>query len=375
MNFNISTRMLENAAVDSSIVLSSNIAEMPDCSGVDINPKTEIINRFPLVDWLRGTALTNTTRNNVNNGGQCLIHKDCDGNWVIETPRELWSELPTDTSEECCWAPFDFAKCGGNSPLNLLCLKSCEDMMDVIMNRRVNFGANIPGLADRDEKITRVKTRVDLLSMAFFTAHTIILGHDNVSTDILKPFHGLAQVMENPAIAVINGTNILSAFDSAACRLALLGSGNFVFAIHPVLYQGLLNEIRIGQFGELPAGWSRNGEEITFRGMRFIQDKLVPVDLADGTGEIWVLNGDAVGVYLETDLMPTEEYRRYDGDYEKTREEGCASECVYYYNVGGVVANNANKLMRIVDVPLSGACTAAIGDLGSLVTPQTLIPA
>lgn len=376
MNLNLSTKTLEQVALDAEVMLATNITDMPDCSGADVNPKTEIINRFPLTDWLRTTSLANRIRSEINNDGLCLVHKDCDGKWVVEAPREMWTQIPdAQAVEECCWPPFEFSKCGGNSPLSLLCLKSCESMMDVIMNRRVNFGQDIEGIASRNEKIRQVKTRVDLLSMAFYTAYTTILGRDNVTTNILKPFHGLVKVLENPAVAVVNGTNILAAFDSVACRLAVFGyDRNFVFAIHPVLYQGLLNEIVPGQYGTLPQGWTRNGDTLTYKGIGFIQDKLVPVDLADGTGEIWVLNGDAVGLYLETDLMPTEEYRRYDGDYEKTRTDGCAEECVYYYNVGGVVGNNAHKLMRIVDVPLSGACTAAIGDLGSLIIPQTLIP-
>ena len=376
MNMNVDSRLLESVALNEKVFLASNLADMPDCTGAGIDVKTEIINRFPLVEWLLRTSLTQRVRNEINNGGTCLVHKDCDGKWVVETPRELWSKIPAESSEEeCCWQPFDFAKCGGNSPLFLLCLKSCEDMMDVLMDRNVVMGSDIPGLAGRRESLREVKRRVDRLSMAFYTAYTAILGHDNVFTNILKPFRGLAQVMENPAVAVINGTNILSAFDSVACRMALLGSGNFVFAINPVLYQGLLSEIRRGQYGDLPTGWTREGDTIRFRGMSFIQDRLVPVDLASGTGEIWVLNGEAVGLYLATNLMPSDEFIRVDGDYNKNREDGCAEECVYYYNIGAALGNNANKLIRIVDVPLSGACTASIGDLGNLIVPQTLIPA
>lgn len=376
MNFNVNLTSLEKVALDEKVFLATNIADMPDCSGAPIELKTEIINRFPLVEWLLRTQLTQRVRTEIYNGGLCLVHKDSTtGKWVIEAPREIWTEIPeASETEECCWQPFEFAKCGGTFPLNLLCLKSCEDMMDILIDRIVSIGADIPDIASRNEKLREVKRRVDRLSMAFYTAYTAILGHDSTYTNILKPFHGLAQVMENPAVATINGTNILAAFDSAACRMSLLGGNNFVFAINPVLYQGLLNEIRPGQYGLLPAGWTRDGDVIRFHGMGFVQDRLVPVDMETGTGEIWILNGESVGLFLATNLMPSDDFIRESGDYTKTPGNGCAEECIYYYNLGTALANNANKIMRIVDVPLSGACTVAIGDLADIVVPQTLIP-
>ena len=363
---------LENVAVDRA-VLATNLPDLPDCYDKEISLKSELITRFPLVTWLLGTPMTARIRSDIRDAN--ITYKDCDGKWQIKAPRELWSlEIPDGENEECCWAPFDFAKCGGESPLNLLCLKDCDNIMDDLMGRTVRFGANVPGLANAGDSQYEIKRRVARLSMAFLTAYNVILGEDDVFTNILKPFHGLMQVMENPAITTINGTNILMAFDSVACRLSMLGGGQFVIAIHPIVYQGLLNEIRVGQFGQLPVGWTRNGDELSFRGIRFIQDRFVPVDMEAGTGEAWVLNADAVGLYLATNLMPEGDYIRTSGHIEETREDGCASQCTYYYNIGAVVANNANKLMRIVDIPLSGACTAAIGDLGALITPKTLIP-
>lgn len=374
MNMNMSTQMLESVAIDKT-VLATNLPELADCTGAGLDPKTEIQNRFPLVTWLLNTELTRRTRNAIADEGNCLLHKDpSTGKWVIEMPRELWSLVPeASETEECCWQPFDFAKCGGNVPLNLLCLKDCDSIMDELVGRNVGFGSSAGELARKGEKLNEIKRRIARLSMAFYTANTVILGHDNVYTNILKPFHGLMQVMENPAIAVIDGTNILQAFASAWCRLALMGV-EVTFAVNPVTYQGILAEITPDQFNRLPDGWSRNGDTVTFHGMGFIQDKLVPVDTENGTGEIWALSGSSVGLYLGTNLMPTEDYIRVSGDFNKTPEEGCGEECTYYYNFGAAMGNNANRLLRIVDVPLSGACLATIGDLGALVMPETLVP-
>ena len=370
---NMNTAILDSVAVDKTM-LATNLPDMADCSGAGLDPKTEIQNRFPLVTWLLGTELTRRVRANINAEGSCLVHK-ADGKWVIEVPREIWSLVPeASETQECCWQPFDFAKCEGNVPLNLLCLKDCDSIMDELVGRNVGFGSDAGELARKGESLNEIKRRIARLSMAFFTAHTVIQGHSNVYTNILKPFHGLMEVMENPAIAVVNGTNILQAFASAWCRLSLMGYTNMVFAVNPVTYQGIMAEIVIGQNGQYPDGWTRSGDEIRFHGISFIQDKLVPVDMEDGTGEVWVLSGESVGLYLGTDLMPAEEYIRLSGDFSKTPQEGCAETCTYYYNFGTAMGNNANRLLRIVDVPIGGACLSAIGDLGGLIQPQTLIP-
>lgn len=370
---NMNTAILDAVAVDKTM-LATNLPELADCSGAGLDPKTEIQNRFPLVTWLLGTELTRRVRANINAEGSCLVHK-ADSKWVIEVPREIWSLVPeASETQECCWQPFDFAKCEGNVPLNLLCLKDCDSIMDELVGREVGFGSDAGELASKGEKLNEIKRRIARLSMAFYTAHTVIQGHSNVYTNILKPFHGLMEVLENPAIAVVNGTNILQAFASAWCRLSLMGYTNLTFALNPVTYQGVLAEVTIGQNGQYPEGWTRTGDEVRFHGISFIQDKLVPVDMEAGTGEIWALNGESVGLYLGTDLQPAEEFIRLSGDFGKTPAEGCAETCTYYYNFGTAMGNNANRLLRIVDVPIAGACLSAIADLGGLIQPHTLVP-
>ena len=371
----IRMNLLEAAAVDKR-TLATNLPDMPDCTGAGLDVKTEIIDRFPLVNYLLNSSLTQRVRREINQSGMCLVHKDGDGKWVLEVPRELWTLPAESTENECCWQPFDFAKCGGNVPLNLLCLKDCDSIMDSLMGQTVTFGASVPGLASDRDTLNEIKKRVARMSMAFLTAHNVILGSDDTFTDILKPFHGLIQVMENPAIVVINGTNILSAFDSVGCRIALLpGDARYTFAVNPVTYESIKNEIRVGQYGNLPEGWSRDGEEIRFHGISFLRDRMVPVDLASGTGEVWVLENSAVGLYLATDLMPSDAYIKQGAHTTDTYANGCAEDCTYYYNLGSAMGNNANKLMRVVDIPISGACSAVIGTMGALVQPRTLIPA
>ncbi len=377
MNINMDMDTLRMTAIDrrNVISLATNFGDtVPECTGVGVELKTELQNRFPLLMWLMGTALSQETRRDRREGGACVLHKDGDGKWVMEVPRTIWTTTPTSSSSECCWAPMDFAKCGSTVPLNLLCLKDCDNIMDDLMGREVINHTRVEGIASDGETMNAIKKRVARLSMAFYTAYTAILGMDNTYTDILKPFHGLLQVMSNPAVISVAGTDILSAFKQIGCRLAVLSDGDYVFAVNPIIYYSILDVVTPDQYGRLPFGWTRNGDEVRYLGHRFIQDKLVPVDLSDGTGEIWVLDGQAVGLWLATDLMPTDYFIRQSGHQADTPANGCGQDCWYYYNLGAAFNNNANRLMKIVDVPVANACASAMADLGSIIAPSTLIP-
>ena len=209
--------------------------------------------------------------------------------------------------------------------------------------------------------------------MAFYTMHTAILGTMDTSDNIVKPFHGLLEVLQNDAVLSIAGANVLAAFESIACRLDVLGGeGDFVFATNPLIYRSLLAEIVPDENGRLPVGWTRNGDEIRFHDIGFIRDKLVPVDMDNLTGDIWILDGASVGLFLAYALGNEKTVK--DDFTEETLEEGCGRVCTYLYNFGTVANNNANRLMVVSAVPVSSSCTE-IADLADLINPQTLIPA
>lgn len=368
---------LEAIAVDQKKLASNFTDVIPDCTGLGADPKTELMNRHPLYSWLINTSLSRRVRGAINSvdNGICILHKDATtGKYVIEIPQTYWSLPAQDTSGECCWVPFDFAKCGPSVPVNRLCLKDCDSIDDEMMGRILKLNASYGELGRKGESLNTTKKRIARVSMAFLTAYNAILGTDNNTTDILKPFHGLLQVMSNPAISTISGADILSAFDSMYCRLMILGVDDVVFATNPIIYNSIMSVVRPGQNGNLPSGWTKNGDEIRFHGIRFIRDKHVPVDLQNATGEVWVLSGDAVGLWMATDLMPADPFIKESGHKEESLADGCGSSCTFYYNYGAAFNNNANKLMNIVNVPISAYCVNATGDLGSLIAPTTLIP-
>lgn len=367
--------MLASIAVDQKTLATNFVDVIPDCCGAGADVKTELINYSPLYNYLINTALARRVRGLIQGeDGMCILHKDSNGDYVIDIPGSYWSEPAVSTAEECCWQPFDFAKCASNVPVKRLCLKDCDNIDNELLGQVVRMNASYGELANQGETLWETKKRIARISMAFLTMNNVILGTTAATTDILKPFHGLMEVMSNPAVVTVAGADILSAFDSLYCRMTLLGATDYVFAVNPIIYESISSVVQPGQFGTLPSGWARNGEELTFRGIGFIQDRHVPVNLTTGTGEVWVLKSDAVGAWMATDLMPADPFIKESGHIEETLANGCGSSCTFYYNFGSVFNNNANKLMRITGIPVSAACAASTGDLGGLIMPETLIP-
>lgn len=371
---NVSTYDLERVAVDRQLLSGSFADVVGDCCGADLKTKSDIVNRFPLVTWLLQTELSNDVRSKMFMPKRCGMSKDGNGKWMIGVPGSIWS-LPSESSaQECCFVPFEFDKCSTSVPLNLLCLKDCDDILDELVQARLRSAA-VEGLSSERDTEKQVRERIARLSFAFYKAYNIIYGHDEtfVETGVpLKPFHGLAQLMDNPAVVAIEGGDVYSAFKSVGCRASIIGGGKVIF-VHPLIYQSIEEVIQPNMNGRYPAGWSVVNGELRFKGMRFIQDRLVPLDQANGTGEVWVLDGSAVGGIMFDQLFATEEYIRRVHNVE-TLENGCASECTYYYDAGATFNNDAAKIMKIVNIPISGACASGVADLANVLVPNTIVP-
>lgn len=370
----IALNLLESVAVD-RVQLSGSFADVVgDCCGADLKTRSDIVNRFPLVTYLLTTTLANDVRSRMYDAKRCGMDKDSNGKWQIKVPGLIWSEPQTSSAEECCFVPFEFDKCAATAPVNLLCLKDCDDILDEFIQNRMRSGA-VEGLSSERESEKTVRDRIARLSFAFYQAYNVIYGHDEtfVTSGVpLKPFHGLAEIMDNAAVVAIPGGDIYSAFKSVGCRTSILG-GEYVIAVNPIIMRSIESVIQPNQFGTYPAGWSMVNGQLRYMGMRFLEDRMVPVDMAEGTGEAWVLNGEAVGLYLADNLFATEEFTRRTHNVE-TLANGCASECVYYYNYGAAFNNNASKLMKIVDIPISGSCALGVADLTHIISPNTIVP-
>lgn len=369
----VSNELLNESAVDMK-ELATNFSEIGGECVEGLVPKNEIQDRYPLATWLLSTPLSNEMRRRVLNKN--IYYHKVDGKVMVSIPQTtVWSELPPSTAGECCWVLPDFDNCSGEVPINLLCLKDCEDVLDSLMSTHLRYTErdSMAPIAYAGETKATVDKRIARMFMAFYTARNIIQGLDNTYTDYLKPFHGLMQVLENPAVMHTAGGSILAAFDEIACRMAVLGYDGFVFAAHPLIIEAIKDAVQPDEYNRLPQGWSYVDGEPRFHGVRFIADKLVPFSVADGTGEVWVLHRDVVGAFLGTDLMPADSFIK-DG-FTAQNTEPCGEACTYYYNYGSVFNTDARKLAVITGVSASAACMNATADLAGLIVPQTLIPA
>lgn len=377
------TSVLENNSVDIvDFAKLSNIGEIgmaPDFSQNQL--ANDFQNNFPLVQWLLSTSRSRQIQTAFNNGS-AQIHRDSSGELNIVLPWEVGTTLPEDTQNECCWTPLDLAKCGSEVPLKLLCLKDCDKILENFVWSKKRFGSNdLTGyFARQGETVRQARDRMARLSMVYFTSYNIINGTSATGTSVLKPFHGLLEVVEDKTVIKILGQNILAAFDSLGCRLAVMSganTGEIIFAVHPLTYMAIKKVIVPGKFnGELPENWTKDANgNVRFMGYRFIEDKTVPVDVAKGTGDVWMLDGRSVGGIMGTTLSPSEDFIRRTISTTDTPSDGCATECTFYYNFGAVFGTNPNRLAVITDIPLSATCMGATLDgLDAMIKPQTIVP-
>lgn len=372
-NYTVMSLEKSGRVVDVEQLATNFIDIISDCVGLeDFTLRNAIQNEYPLATWLLATSFSRVMRQRSTNPQ--MMHKK-EGVWTLEVPGTVWTLEPQNSGDDCCWTMPDFAKCASDVPMSMLCLKDCDDIFDkmVFERLRINDRIDLAGIARSGETVDDVNDRIRRLWMAFYTMHTAILGTMETSDNIVKPFHGLLEVLQNDAVLSISGANILGAFASIACRLAVLGGEeDWVFATNPLIYRSLLAVVVADENGNYPDGWSRNGDEIRFMGIGFIRDKIVPVDMENLTGDIWLLDGASVGLFLAYALGNEKMVK--DDFTEETLANGCGRFCTYLYNFGTVANNNANRLMVVSGVPVSSACTE-IADLAELVNPQTLIPA
>ena len=356
----------------------SNIGEIGISTDYSDNqPATDFQNRFPLVDWLMRTPVSAQAQARFNSGS-LSITKDNKGVFQVLLPWTYGTTLPEDTTGDCCWVPLNLTKCGQQVPISLLCLKDCYQILENFIYGKKRFQQNdmINYFQREGETVNDARRRMAKESMAWFTAHNMILGTSDTATTVLKKFHGLLEVMEGSDVIKLTGTNILSVFDTIGCRLAMLGGSGYVFACHPLVYESVKSAVQPNQNGILPSGWTKDANgDVYYNGYPFIADKMVPVDVTAGKGEIWMLSSQVTGALMGTTLRPAKEYTRDAFAPTNKPEDGCASECTYYYNFGTVFDVNPNYLALISDVPLNTACLGSkLDGLDYILKPETIVP-
>lgn len=374
------TMALEDLAVDGPLFEElANVDEVVypvDYS--DNSLVTRMQTEFPLVNWILNTESARAMQAKYNSGNAPILPKDENGLYKIQMPFSVWTTPPEDTTGECCWVPMGLDVSGGTVPIYMVCLKYCQQILDEFISKHRRFGSNdlINAFQREGETVSQAQERMNRLSMAWFTAHTIVLGTPDTTTPVLKPFHGLMSVMEQKDVLKLAGAQILAAFDSLKCRMVQLEQNDFTFFAHPLTIEAIKGELVEGKNGKLPEGWrkSDNGD-IWFNGHAFIGDKMIPIDLTAGTGEVWMLDGKTCGGFMATTLSPSDEFVRETFDDNNKPADGCAGGCKYYYNYGTTWCSNPNTIAVITDIPLSANCTGGIlNGLDNIIIPNTIVP-
>lgn len=378
---NIGTDKLLSVATDLDVAIEKLTTNAPELGrGFDFSQnrlKAQIENSSPLFNWLISTSVSGMLKNALNQGTIDIRMNSKTGDYEVLAPTLVGTVTPEMSADQCCWTPMDLAMCASKAPLKTLCLQDCHPIAQEMLDKKLKVKNNdlIGYFKQPGQTYEEVRKFMARESMAFYTANNVILGNLEYGTGFLKPYHGLLQILEQKEVLHIPGVSPLAAFDMLGCRLALIGSGNYVIAVHPILMQSIKELIRPNQYGIAPQNWTVNGDSVSYNGIRFMADKRVPVDIKRGFGEAWVLDGDTVGSLLLYNPRPEDEAIREVSTQTNNRTEGCFTTCTLYHNMGTVVSTDTNRLAVVTNIPLSTACNGfALSNLGGMVQPSTLVP-
>lgn len=383
MEFKMTTQelsnSLKNAGLDEIAIDLTNIGKVGIAPDFSQNmPTTAAQDTFPFVEWLLATPASTEMRRLRDRNELKFNHDSKDKETKIVLPFMYNTTPPIDTTGQCCFITPDINMCSNQVPLRMLCIKDCDKLLNRIVDKMQGFGStdSLTPFTQENQKVYEAKIEWMRRWMRIYTAHTIMNGMLGVETVTTKEFHGGLEVMNNDSVVVIPGANPLAGFDLHACYLAILGVTNAVYWMHPLVYEGLQRTIVADRNGNLPAGWAKTTTgELTFKGYRLRTDKLMPIDLDKGTGEIWFVDADTTGALTATTLRPQPDYVYDTTEHGMSVADGCAMNCVYMYNAGTVFNTNPFKLAIIQGVPIAANCAGGIlTGLDGLIQPNTIIP-
>lgn len=344
-----------------------DIAEQP-CDDRAPEFLTYLQNTYGFLNALMGSSATNSIF--TNQGGKRVyrsVRENCDtGEREIVLGKTIWTELPDDIGIACCHTKPDVNGCLTVATPARLCLRDCFDDMTEHFRRLSNMGFSLfGGSTAESEYMAELRAW-----FVFFQARDIMYGQVGVTGNNIPSFPGVLDLM-NKAVVSFSGTDVIGAFEQIGCRLALL-KGNYVMGAHPMTVRSLEKAVVRG--GVYYNGWSKQNGQLTYEGIPIVPDINIPLNLADGTGQVWAADLNKVGVFMEYNLTNPEE-QRIDQYTDSTTNE-CFSSCIMLKNYGFAFTKDYNALFRITDVPLDGACLGenVLLGLGGLIDPETLYP-
>lgn len=385
----IPTQALREKAIDMASVKNVPIGAGTTYS--DATPASEPRTSSPYLDWLWNTNASRRIRNNVRNSLGQIIREN--GENFLKLPTIYHTKEYADTTGQCCWSPLEWALAGDKVPLRMLCLKDCESIEDRIIDEFQTVGSpDLKSFIQRQNMTARqVKVENAIESMAFFTRLNVINGVLEDETPLLKPFHGLQEVLDDPSVYSIAGQSWFQTFEAFRCRLEVLismtGVGQKVFWMNPITLRRI--EVSVKRHlrhnsafvytTDLPFDWEFNAAgELTFLNIPLRSDLFFAIDPENpGIGDITFQDGDSIGIFMTSPfrLQNTPNNFHIRNQFTSTNDpaQGCASDCDLYYNVGTVFNLNANHLAVLEGTRASDTATCDLTGMHGLINATTLI--
>lgn len=315
------------------------------------------------------------------------VRRDQDGEYVIDSPYTVSVDSIVDAGDTCCICAGGTKACNHQTVMRPFCVFDCvENTMDTLMDNSPLVGQNqleTPYTKSGDS-LARIRARKMATEFKFYFERNIILGTLTNSGNGLRPFDGIAQQVGNSSVYTISGVNgIQRAVTALKCRMAALGGSgslaSWIIGVNPLVLACLEDQLRNPITGNLPAGWTVSGGNISYRGARVVASVHIPVDMTNlNGGEAWMINTADVGIKLAFDMNKpyiVDDFTADNDGIDALDMANCLKKCVYMYNAGGAVVGSYNSIIRITDLAIDPACVAGMAGLGDFINPTTPFPA
>lgn len=287
-----------------------------------------------------------------------------------------WGMTDPDDGNGCCFVPFEFQACKQKAVVRQLCIRDCQSLLDEMMLKNIRFTRNdlINQFQRENETYNDAMTRFVQWSFAFRTQRVIAQGLLKGDAPGLRPFHGVAQIMSDPATTPIKAGDILGGFAQAGCVLTALSqgnNGNYAIFVHPLGVEAIKTRVVKNTNGEYPEGWEKGSfgnyhgynVEVKFKGIPIVADPYVPIDyVKTNTFEAYIIDTSITKASMAKPLMQNaRDHAIYGQVTDPDPNNGCAMvRCTTYINAGTVHCSNYAKNILVAGLPLGNSCASTL---------------
>lgn len=379
---------LEALSIENLIVggkLGNNLAQALFTSIVESDAGFAALMNTPLSRQLRAMRDASIAGENVP-----IYGEDADGNLTLKNIPKMSFSAMTSNPDDCCVIAGDLQVCQDETILKAICIEKCEKELNRMVaavsgastssavyaaykQMLISEGipkSSLPTLA-QFEQLSLIGQFITLNMLTFINGLLSVEQNGN----IVKRFSGLAQVYARPDVLPISGSvGIIEAFNQVLCRMNIIGSRVFAggfFLASRTAYAAIQQEVIEKRDGKYPTGWTVtestetvNGFQMPvkkyyFNSLPIIESDLVYVDPDTLDGDIYLVP-PTVGIFSGVPLdMPgnfiLQEWEKKTSPFVHFNESAtaypdCWTACDRLTNFGGVVATDANALLKITGI-------------------------